>query len=227
MGRSDPLPESGRQARVGGETAFDRLIELLVAEAPASKVLLDIGTGTGRLALALAPDCRRVVGLDRDPGVVEEARARARSLGLAAAEFHVVDVEAVEYVDFAPDLIGAHLCVSDSIIERAGRALRPGGLLAFVAFHPDQWRETGRRSRFAYDEAQAERVVTANGFAIEHLEVDRQVQSFASVEEALAVAVSLQERWKADGRWFRYLQFLEKGGRTLTRSHLLCSARRH
>ncbi len=211
---------------VGGATAFERLVALLMAEAPAAKTLLDIGTGAGRLALALAPHCRRVVGLDRDPEVIEEARDRARSLGVTRAEFHVLDVETLEYADFAPDLVSAHLCVSDAIIERAGRALPAGGLLAFVAFHADQWRETGRRSRFAYDEAQAERAVTANGFTVEHIDVDREIQAFASVEEGLAAAVSLQEKWRSDGRWFRYLDFLEKGGRTLTRSHLVCSARR-
>jgi hypothetical protein len=38
--------------------------------------------------------------------------------------------------------------------------------------------------------------------------------------------VGLEDRWKADGRWFRYIAFLESGGRTLTRSHLLVKARR-
>jgi hypothetical protein len=30
----------------------------------------------------------------------------------------------------------------------------------------------------------------------------------------------------ADGRWFRYIKFLEEGGRTLTRAHLIVKARR-
>src|SRR4030095_13056526 len=98
--------------------------------------------------------------------------------------------------------------------------------LAFVAFHADQWRETGRRSRFAYDEDQARRVLGDHGFAIEHLEVEREVQHFDSVEAALAAAIGVQERWRADGRWFHYVRFLEEGGRTLTRSHLIVKARR-
>jgi SAM-dependent methyltransferase len=215
---------AGQENGVGRLAAFERLVGLLLAEAPATKVLLDVGTGAGRLALALAPHCRRVVGLDRDPDAIADARVRAGSL--ANVEFHVLDVETTEYTAFAPDLVGAHLCMSDAIIERAGRALPAGGLLAFVAFHVDQWRETGRRSRFAYDEAQAERVVTASGFTVEHLQVDRRVETFASVGAGLAAAAALQERWKADGRWIGYRDFLEKGGRTLTRSLLTCSARR-
>lgn len=188
--------------------------------------VLDVGTGTGRLALALAPHCRRVVGIDRDADAVEEARRRAVAAGLDNVDLVVADAEAVEYAAFAPDLVVAHLCVSDAIIERAGRALAPGCALAFVAFHADQWRETGRRSRFAYDEDQARRAMVAAGLVVEYLEVEREVQRFDSVEQALAAAVALEERWRADGRWFRYIRFLEAGGRTLTRAHLLAKARR-
>jgi hypothetical protein len=58
------------------------------------------------------------------------------------------------------------------------------------------------------------------------VEVEREVRQFASLEEALAAAVGLEDRWRTDGRWFRYLAFLESGGRTLTRSHLLAVGER-
>ena len=58
------------------------------------------------------------------------------------------------------------------------------------------------------------------------IEVEREVKRFGSVEEGLAAAVGLEDRWKADGRWFRYLDFLESGGRSLTRSHLIVVARK-
>src|SRR5207244_5916706 len=105
----------------------------------------------------------------------------------------------------------------DAIIEHTGRALDPGEVLAFVAFHADQWRETGRRSRFAYDEDQLRRVLEAAGFAVEHLTVDADVRRFDSVEEGLALAIGMQEKWRADGRWVRYLRYLEDGGRTVTK----------
>jgi len=38
--------------------------------------------------------------------------------------------------------------------------------------------------------------------------------------------VALREQWKADGRWFRYVKFLEEGGRTLTRARLVVKARK-
>jgi hypothetical protein len=86
--------------------------------------------------------------------------------------------------------------------------------------------ETGRRSRFAYDEDRGRRVLIDAGFVVEHLEVEQEVQRFDSVEAALAAAIGLQERWKSDGRWFHYMRFLEEGGRTLTRSHLIVKARK-
>ena len=199
---------------------------LLTAEPLAGQAALDIGTGWGRLALWLAPRCGRVTGVDREPTAIEDAQRRAAAAGIGNAEFVVFDAEAGEYDAFAPDLVAAHLCMSNAIIERAGRVLPARHVLAFVALHADQWRETGRRSRFAYDENQARRELESAGFAVEHMEVEREVTEFASVEQGLAAAIALAEKWKSDGRWFRYIKFLEEGGRTLTRAHLIVKARR-
>jgi predicted TPR repeat methyltransferase len=203
-----------------------RFLGFFSGEDLARRRLLDVGCGWGRVALRLAPRCERVIGLDREASLIAEARLRAAQTGLVNAQFHVADVEADEYGAWRPDLVTAHLCASDAIIERAGRALPAGGVLAMAAFHVDQWKETGKVSRFAYDEPRMRAALARAGLEVEALEVEAEVQRFASVEEALAAAVGLEERWKADGRWFRYLTFLEGGGRTLTRSHLLVKARR-
>src|SRR6185503_9029637 len=39
--------------------------------------VLDVGTGAGRVALALAPHARQIVAVDRDAGAIDEARRRA------------------------------------------------------------------------------------------------------------------------------------------------------
>lgn len=203
-----------------------RFLALLAEEGLAGKRVLDVGCGWGRLALLLAPACGHVVGLDRDPALIREARGRGAAVELTNVEFHAVDVEREEYGRWAPDLITAHLCASDAIIERAARALRPGCCLGMVAFHVDHWKETGRVSRFAYDEARMGRALRAAGFAPEALEVERDERRFASVEEGLAAAAGLADTWRADGRWHGYIAFLEAGGRTLTRSHLIVKARK-
>jgi SAM-dependent methyltransferase len=199
-------------------------IRLLEPEPLARFTVLDVGTGRGRLALALAPRCRRVIGIDLDAAAIDEARLRGA--GVTNVEFVVADAERVEYEAFEPDLVAAHLCMSDAIADRAARALAPGRVFAFVAFHVDQWRETGRPSRFAYDETRARTLLNTLCFVVEHLGVEQEVRTFGSVEEALAAVVALEERWRQDGRWFRYIKYLEEGGRQLTRSHLLVKARR-
>jgi SAM-dependent methyltransferase len=203
-----------------------KFLALLEAEDLKDKAVLDVGCGAGRLALLLAARCRRVIGIDRDAQAIRDARERAATEGIENVEFHVVDAEAVEYDGFGPQLIAAHLCMSDAIIARAARALAPSECLAFVAFHVDQWRETGRPSRFAYDEGRLASVLRASGFLPEHLEVEREVTRFGTVQEGLAGAAGLEDKWQADGRWPGYVEFLERGGRTLTRSHLIVKARR-
>lgn len=222
----EPSPGSGPP----GVSA--RYWALLQAERLGAAEVLDIGTGTGRLALALAPQCRRVLGIDRDAAALEDARRRAAAAGLANVDFAEVDAEArADYLGLAPtwkrpSLVVAHLCMSEAIIAAAARTLAPGRALVFVALHVDQWRETGRRSRFAYEADEARRQLELHGFAVEHLEVEQDVQRFDSVEQGLAAAIGLAEKWKSDGRWFHYIKFLEQGGRTLTRSQVVAKARR-
>jgi SAM-dependent methyltransferase len=201
-------------------------LELLEAEPLGELTVLDVGTGAGRLALALAPRARAVVGVDREARLIDEARKSAAAAGLKNVRFVVGDVEVEEYAPFKPDMVVAHLCVSDAVAERAGRVLKAGGVFAFVALHTDQWKETGRPSRFAYGEVGAKRLLKKCGFTVETLKVERAVAQFETVEQGLAAAVALQEKWKQDGRWFRYVKFLEEGGRTLTRAHLVVKARK-
>src|SRR2546422_340492 len=145
-------------AQSPGETSeglSPTFLELLRLEPLGKLTVLDVGTGAGRLALALAPLCRAVVGIDREARQIDEAKKRAAAAGLANVRFVVGDVEVEDYAPFKPDMVVAHLCMSSAIAERAGRVLRPGRVFAFVAFHADQWKETGHPSRFAYREAGA------------------------------------------------------------------------
>lgn len=203
-----------------------RFLAALAAEELEALRVLDVGCGSGRLTLWLAPRVKHATGLDRDSSAIRDAQRLAAEARLSNVEFHESDVEREEYERWQPDLVTAYLCASDAIIERAGRALAPGQCLAMVAFHVEQWKETGKVSRFAYDETRMERALRFHGFAPELIEVEREVTRFASVEEGLAAAVGLEDKWRADGRWFRYIKFLEEGGRTLTRAHLIVKARR-
>ena len=74
-------PSRGDRPTVGREgvpTAISPVfLRLLADEDLAGRTVLDVGTGRGRLALALAPRSGRVVGIDRDEVALTDAR-RAR-----------------------------------------------------------------------------------------------------------------------------------------------------
>ncbi|MDS0298264.1 methyltransferase domain-containing protein [Halogeometricum sp. S1BR25-6] len=53
----------------------------------AEDVVLDLGTGTGAIALALAPNAKRVVGRDISEGMLERAREKAEEMGIENVEF--------------------------------------------------------------------------------------------------------------------------------------------
>jgi SAM-dependent methyltransferase len=202
------------------------LLAWLAQEAAATGSVLDVGTGTGRLALTLAPRARRVLGIDRDAAALVDARRRARRAGRDNVVFVVADAEEADYRALCrPDAVVAHLCMSDRIVERAAAGLPAEGVLAFAAFHVDQWRETGRLSHFAYDEGRLRAVLEGAGFRVVRLEVERAVQEFRSADDALAYAARFRPRWDGDGRWRGFEEAVAGGVRTLTESRVVVLAR--
>jgi SAM-dependent methyltransferase len=57
------------------------------ADPRSSDTVLDLGTGTGAIALALAPDAERVVGRDISEGMLAQAREKADAGGHDNVEF--------------------------------------------------------------------------------------------------------------------------------------------
>ena len=72
-----------------------RFWSLVCAEPLAAASVLDVGTGAGRIALALAPRAQRVIGIDRDAAALTEARQRAAAARLTNVEFIELDAEAL------------------------------------------------------------------------------------------------------------------------------------
>ena len=121
--------------RTAGMTYLGALWKLLprvrLAPGPA---ILDVGCGTGinilEAARVLGP-CRRLVGVDLAPGMVEEARRKAALAGVAAT-FMVGDAERLEIEDASFDLV---ICNSvyhwfpdrQRAVTELARVLRPGG----------------------------------------------------------------------------------------------------
>jgi len=204
--------------------------DLLEREDFGDAIVLDIGTGTGRLALRIAPRARKVIGVDVDENAVTAARDQAALRLLSQAEFVVGNAETVPWSSWHPgpyDFVLANLFMSDAVVVLAGRYLRAGGRFLFCCHHTDHWRETRKGSRWAMDEHRMAALLGKNGFVIEFLGVDTTTEVFDGLDQ---VEQSLSPRrlrgWIDDGRWDALSEAFAAGPKQLTRSYLIGRARK-
>ncbi|MEM7796879.1 MAG: methyltransferase domain-containing protein [Cyanobacteria bacterium P01_C01_bin.118] len=99
------------------------------------QTVLDIGTGTGHLAIAVAQtigDRGQVIGVDISAGMLEQAQSKVDALGLINVEFQLADAEALDYTNNHFDHI---LCANtfpwmadkESTLRLWYQFLKPGG----------------------------------------------------------------------------------------------------
>ena len=193
-------------------------------------LVLDVGTGRGRVALIVARRAGHVIGVDVDERGLSEARAYAAVRNLPRAEFVLGDAEVVLWSEWSRrpyDFVTANFFMSEPLVVRAGEYLRPGGRFLFCCHHTDHWRETGKGSRWAFDEARMAALLKANGFDVEFLGVDTVVVTFdtlAQVEQFLGERHV--RKWTDDGRWDTLAAVFRSGAKQLTTSYLVGRARR-
>jgi len=95
--------------------------------------VLDVGTGAGALAFALAPLVRQVVGLDPVPELIELARERSP----ANAEFLEGDGAALPFPNASFDLVGTHRTLHhvprpEPVVAELARVTRQDGRMLVV-----------------------------------------------------------------------------------------------
>ena len=105
---------------------------------------LDVGTGAGHTALALAPHVRLVLALDITPEMLAEARRLGAANGVANLRLVEGAVEAVPVRPRSCDIVTCrvaahHFRAADKAIAEMARVLRPGGRLLLVDnYAPDR-----------------------------------------------------------------------------------------
>lgn len=196
-----------QRARYGGFEWPDlepMFAERLAAEDLTDATVLDLGTGQGRLALLLAPRAKIVVGIDTDEEALAAARGHARGFGIANATFVPGDADTANYrqiVRSPIDYVVASHFLSAAAIHATAKALRPRGRFLFVGHHADQWIETGRVGRFSFGEAAMNDLLTAAGFEVEFLGLEKTIVSYDSLAALAAAHPELREKFREDGRW--------------------------
>ena len=120
------------------QAATDEIVAWLHAESllPDGASALDLGCGIGRIAAALAPHCRSVLGLDVSAGMIAEAQCRHGAD--SRMRFVVTDGKSVPpgpfdlalAVDSMPYIVRAGL--ADMIVDGIAASLSPGGALVVL-----------------------------------------------------------------------------------------------
>lgn len=104
-------------------------LDLAIADVPPPRSILDLGTGTGVLAIALAeryPEAE-VVGIDLSQGMIDEARRKLPTELAARVRFEVGDAAALDYPDGAFELVALSNMIP--FFDELARVILPGGTL--------------------------------------------------------------------------------------------------
>ncbi|XP_063788323.1 uncharacterized protein LOC134943364 [Pseudophryne corroboree] len=108
------------------------------------EMALDVGCGTGRYTVPLAPHFKKVLGIDTSESQINLAR---RCTLAENVSYMVGQAEKIPLKDASVDLVNAGLAAHwfevDKFVHEAARVLKANGCLAVHAFHPSTEIEYG------------------------------------------------------------------------------------
>jgi len=171
---------------------LERLLEL--GEWNSQQHALDVATGGGHTALAVAPHVARVTVTDLTPRMLEKAREFLLAQGVTNARFQVADAEQLPFADASFDRVTCRIAahhfpnVAQSVKEVA-RVLKRGGLYMLIdCMAPDdqeldtfdntveKWRDPSHGRSCTPEEWRA--FFTQAGLLVEHIEFFRKTHEY-------------------------------------------------
>lgn len=106
-------------------------------------LLIDLGTGTGRMLELLRDHYRRGIGIDSSREMIAVARAKLAAASVGHAQIRLGDIGDLDASAGAADVIVIHQVLHyfddpGKVIAQARRSLKPGGEIVIVDFAPHE-----------------------------------------------------------------------------------------
>ncbi len=162
-------------------------------------MVIDFGTGTGRMLALFAAKARRVEGIDLSHQMLTVARSKLQQAGAGNASVRHGDATASPYADDCANLVIIHQVLhflddpARALVE-AARVLKPGGRLVVVEFAPhalEHLRTDHAHRHLGVSESDLERWADKAGLTV------RSAKTFRSPDGDKGIAVMV---WSADSQ---------------------------
>ena len=137
--------------------------------------MLDVGTGTGRMAELFAPAAQRVTAFDKSPDMLRIARARLQHLPAGQLDLVQGDFTAMPFAEASFDTVLFHQVLHyalapEAALAEAARVTRPGGRIAvvdFAAHDREELRSQHAHARLGFTDEQMLALLAGAGFSAE------------------------------------------------------------
>lgn len=167
---------------------------LAIGEWEPQQTALDVATGGGHTALAVAPHIGQIVVTDLTPRMLEKAREYILAQGVTNAQFQTADAEQLPFADASFDRVTCRIAPHHfpdvaKAVQEIARVLKPGGLFLLidniVASDPEidhaantieRWRDPSHVR--AYTTEEWEQFFHLAGLRIEYKEILRKSHNY-------------------------------------------------